>query len=262
MTFLPSRALVTGASSGIGLAFARRLAARDCDLVLVARRGERLEALADELTAAHGVRCQVIAFDLSVEHPGHRLLEQVGGEVDLVVNNAGFAVQGPFVEGEPGELVRVIAVDVRAVVDICRAFLPGMVERGGGSILNVSSTTAFQPVPSLAVYAAAKAFVVSFSQALWEETRRHGVTVLSLAPGPTRTEFFDVIGDEASVFGRFQTPDQVAAAGLRALDRRRTPPSVVSGAGNAVVARLVRVVPARVLTPVLAGMLRRAKASS
>jgi len=112
-------------------------------------------------------------------------------------------------------------------------------------------------VPTLAVYAAAKAFVVSFSQAVWQEARDTGVKVFSLAPGPTRTEFFDVIGGQASVFGSFQSADEVAATGLRALDRRHTPPSVVSGAGNAAMARFVSVVPARVVLPFVAGMMRR-----
>jgi short-subunit dehydrogenase len=262
VTLVASRALITGASSGIGLAFAHALAARGSDLVLVARRAERLDALASELQRTHGVRCQVITFDLAVDQPGRTLRARVEGDVDLVINNAGFAVQGPFVEGDPADFARVLAVDVRAVIDICHAFLPDMIERGRGSIINVSSTTAFQPVPSLAVYAAAKAFVVSFSQALWQEVREHGVTVLSLAPGPTRTEFFEVIGDQAAVFGRFQTADQVAATGLRALDRRSPPPSVVSGTGNALLARFVRLIPARVLIPFLAGMLRRSKRAS
>ncbi len=262
MTLVASLALITGASSGIGLAFAHALAARGCSLVLVARRAERLEALASKLQDTYGVRCQVIAFDLSVDHPGRTLRDRVEGDVDLVINNAGFAVQGAFVEGDSDDFARVIAVDVRAVVDICHAFLPGMIERGRGAIINVSSTTAFQPVPSLAVYAAAKAFVVSFSQALWQEVREHGVTVFSLAPGPTRTEFFEVIGDEAAVFGSFQTADQVAATGLRALARRSPPPSVVSGSGNAFLARVVSLAPARVLLPFLAGMLRRSKKKS
>jgi uncharacterized protein len=262
MTFSASLSLITGASSGIGLSFARALAARGSHLVLVARRADRLRALADELTASYGVKCQAISFDLSQEHAGRALLDRVEGDVDLIVNNAGFAVQGPFVEADAEAFAGVLAVDIRAVVDICRAFLPGMITRGRGAIINVSSTTAFQPVPTLAVYAAAKAFVNSFSQALWQETRQTGVKVFALAPGPTRTEFFDVIGDQASVFGSFQSPEQVVATGLRALDRRQTPPSVVSGAGNAAMARFVRVVPARVVLPVVAGMMRRSARAS
>ncbi|GAS96695.1 short-chain dehydrogenase/reductase SDR [Mycolicibacterium canariasense] len=254
--FRASRALITGASSGIGEAFAQALAQRGCDLVLVARRRDRLEALADQLEAKYGISCTRIAFDLSVEAAGSRLRQLVEGDIDLVINNAGFATQGPFLDGDARDYARVLAVDIGAVVDICHAFLPKMVQRRHGAIMNICSTTAYQPVPSLAVYAASKSFVLSFSQSLWYEAKRHGVKVFSFAPGPTRTEFFDVIGETATVVGRMQTADQVAAAGLRALDRRRTPPSAVSGTGNTVSAALARLVPRRVLMPALARSLR------
>lgn len=257
--FRASRALVTGASSGIGEAFTSALAARGCDLVLVARRQDRLDTLADQLEAKYGISCARIAFDLSVERPGSRLRELVDGDIDLLINNAGFATQGPFMEGDATDFARVLAVDVGAVVDICHAFLPDMVRRRHGAIMNVSSTTAYQPVPSLAVYAAAKSFVLSFSQSLWFEAKQHGVKVFSFAPGPTHTEFFDVIGETATVVGRLQNADQVATAGLKALDRRRTPPSAVSGAGNTVTAALARLTPRRVLMPALARSLRPVK---
>lgn len=256
-----ARALVTGASSGIGEAFARALAARGCDLVLVARRRDRLDLLSDELVTRHGISCTAVAFDLSAAHPGARLRAIVEGDVDVLINSAGFAIQGPFVEGGAEDYARVVAVDVGAVVDLCHAFLPEMTRRRRGAIVNVSSTTAYQPVPTLAVYAAAKAFVLSFSQSLWYETRQHGVTVFSLAPGPTHTEFFDVIGDTATAVGRMQSADQVAAAGLRALDRRWTPPSTVSGAVNSMSAALARLIPRRVLMPALARSLRPVKTS-
>lgn len=251
-----ARALVTGASSGIGEAFAKALAARGCDLVLVARRQDRLDKLSGELEATHGISCISVAFDLSVQRPGTQLRALVDGDVDLLVNSAGFATQGPFVEGDADDFARVLAVDVGAVVDLCHAFLPEMVRRRRGAILNICSTTAYQPVPTLAVYAAAKAFVLSFSQSLWYEARQHGVTVLSFAPGPTHTEFFDVIGETATAVGHLQSADQVAAAGLRALDRRWTPPSAVSGVGNSISAALARLTPRRVLMPALARSLR------
>ncbi len=251
-----ARALVTGASSGIGEAFAKALAARGCDLVLVARRQDRLESLAAELENRHGIVCTAVAFDLSVPHPGAALRALVEGDVDILINSAGFATQGPFLEGDADDYARVLAVDVGAVVDLCHVFLPEMVRRRRGAIVNVSSTTAYQPVPTLAVYAAAKAFVLSFSQSLWYEARRQGVTVFSFAPGPTHTEFFDVIGETATAVGRMQSADQVAAAGLRALDRRWTPPSAVSGVSNTVSAALARLVPRRLLMPALARSLR------
>ncbi|MDX1870669.1 SDR family oxidoreductase [Mycolicibacterium sp. 120266] len=254
--FSASRALVTGASSGIGKAFAHALATRGCDLVLVARRQDRLDVLADQLQETHGIDCARVPFDLAAEEPGSRLRQLVEGDIDLVVNNAGFATQGPFLDGDARDYARVLAVDIAAVVDICHAFLPAMIQRRHGAIVNICSTTAYQPVPSLALYAASKSFVLSFSQSLWYEAKPHGVKVFSFAPGPTHTEFFDVIGETATVVGRLQTADQVAAAGLRALDRRHTPPSAVSGVGNTVSAALARLVPRRVLMPMLARSLQ------
>lgn len=250
-TLPPPRALITGASAGIGEGFARALAARGSDLVLVARRADRLREIADELTASHGVDCAVVPFDLTTQNLGEELRSLVDGDIDLLINNAGFATQGPFVNTDPQEYRREIAVDVLAVVELSRAFLPAMIARGHGGVINVSSTTAFQPVPSMAVYSASKAFVLSFGQSLWYEARQHGVTAFTLAPGPTRTEFFDVIGDSATVVGSFQTPGQVVATGLRALDRRWTPPHVVSGRRNAVAAHLAGLAPRRILLPIL-----------
>ncbi|MGB3770535.1 MAG: SDR family oxidoreductase [Rhodococcus sp. (in: high G+C Gram-positive bacteria)] len=253
--YRPGRALVTGASSGIGAEFARALASRGSDLVLVARREDRLMTLADDLEATHGVRCRTVPLDLSEAASGRRLRDLVPENIDLVVNNAGFAVQGPFADGDPDDFERLVAVDIRAVVDICSAFLPDMIARRDGTIINVASTTAFQPVPTLAVYAAAKAFVLRFSQSLWYEAAQHGVRVFALNPGPTHTEFFDVIGESATATGTYQTPDDVVATAMRALDGRNTAPHVVSGRRNTVQATLASIVPARVLLPVLARML-------
>ena len=253
--YRPGRSLVTGASSGIGAEFARALAARGSDLVLVARREDRLTALANELEQNHGIHCRTVAWDLSEDASGRRLREIVPEQIDLVVNNAGFAVQGPFADGDADDFERLIAVDIRAVVDICSAFLPDMIDRRDGTIVNVASTTAFQPVPSLAVYAAAKAFVLSFSQSLWYESAQHGVRVFALNPGPTRTEFFDVIGDTAAAAGTYQTPAEVVATALRTLDARRSRPQVISGRRNTVQAIAAGLVPARVLLPTLARML-------
>lgn len=253
--YRPGRSLVTGASSGIGAEFARALAARGSDLVLVARREDRLTALANELEQNHGIHCRTVAWDLSEDASGRRLREIVPEQIDLVVNNAGFAVQGPFADGDADDFERLIAVDIRAVVDICSAFLPDMIHRRDGTIVNVASTTAFQPVPSLAVYAAAKAFVLSFSQSLWYESAQHGVRVFALNPGPTRTEFFDVIGDTAAAAGTYQTPAEVVATALRTLDARRSRPQVISGRRNTVQAIAAGLVPARVLLPTLARML-------
>lgn len=252
----PGRALVTGASSGIGAEFARALATRGSDLVLVARREDRLRELADELEAGQGIRCRTVSWDLSEPASGRGLREVVPERIDLVVNNAGFAVQGPFENGVADDFERLIAVDIRAVVDICSAFLPEMIARRSGTIVNVASTTAFQPVPTLAVYAAAKAFVLSFTQSLWYESAPHGVTVFALNPGPTRTEFFDVIGDTAAATGSYQTSTDVVATAMRALDARTSRPHVISGRRNTVQATMGGLVPTRLLLPVIARMLQ------
>jgi uncharacterized protein len=249
MTFTPKRSLVTGASAGLGVEFARMLAARGSALVLAARRTERLE----ELAASLDVEVRVITIDLSLPEAGKRLFD-AAGPVDLVVNNAGFGTHGALVDEAPERLAQEVALNVAAVVDITRAFLPPMIANGFGGIVNVASTAAFQPIPGMAVYGASKAFVLSFSEAVWAEARRHGVKVTALAPGATATEFFDVVGTSQAAVGRQQTPQQVIATALRALDRRSTPPYVISGAGNALAAWGTKLVPARLLGP-MAGRL-------
>jgi short-subunit dehydrogenase len=247
--FTPTRSLVTGASAGLGAEFARVLAARGSDLVLAARRTDRLE----ELAASLPVTVQVVTIDLALPEAGKRLFDQVG-PVDLLVNNAGFGTHGPLVDEAPERLAQEVALNVAAVVDATRMFLPAMIAKGFGGVLNVASTAAFQPIPGMAVYGASKAFVLSFSEAMWAEARKHGVKVTALAPGATATEFFDVVGTSQAAVGRQQSPQQVVAAAMRALDRRSTPPHVVSGAGNALAAWSTRLVPKRTLIP-MAGRL-------
>lgn len=255
--YQPTRTLITGASSGIGAAYAHAFAARGSDLVLVARRTDRLRALADELEAAHGIRAEVHTADLSLPGAGRALRGDVEGDIDAVINNAGFGVHSLLAETDPELLEREIAVDVTALVDVTRAFLPAMLEAGQGAIVNVASTAAFQPIPRMAVYGASKSFVLSFTRAVWDEARAHGVKVLAVAPGATRTEFFDVVGTESAAVGRYQTPEDVVRTTLRALDRRRTPPSVVSGAANAFAAWGTRFVPAGTLTTMAGRLVAR-----
>jgi short-subunit dehydrogenase len=256
VTFQPTRSLVTGASSGIGAAFARALAARGSDLVLVARRTDRLQALADELVAGHGIRAEVIGMDLSAEGVGSNLRDRVDGPIDLLVNNAGFGVHGPLATADIAALDRMIAVNIRALVELSRAFLPEMLERGAGGIVNIASTAAYQPLPGMAGYGASKAFVLSFTEALWQEARERGVKVLALSPGATESEFFEVVGNENGAVGAKQSAQQVVATGLRALDRRSTPPSVVSGGRNALTALSTRFTPKRLVIPVAARLMR------
>ena len=224
-----SAALVTGASSGIGAEIAKLLAARGYALVLVARRKERLLALARQLNEQHGVRVETISADLSKPTPRGRIpgrIEELGLDVEILVNNAGFATGGPFDKADPERELEQVRVLVEAPVALCSAFLPAMVERGRGAILNVASTAGMQPMPYSAGYSAAKAYMLNFSEALHQELRGHGVTVTALAPGPVETEFWNIAGWETasgksfehSVPGALISPEQAARAGVEGLE--------------------------------------------
>ncbi|NYV73548.1 SDR family oxidoreductase [Streptomyces sp. UH6] len=236
--------LITGASAGLGAEFARRLAARGSDLVLVARRRERLEELAAELRAHHRVQAHVVDMDLTTDAPGQALAAQVqrlGLRVTSLINNAGFATFGPFHQADPERLRQEIAVDVTAVADISRAFIEQLREGGRGVLVNVASMAAYQPNPRMALYGATKAFVLSLTEALWEESRGTGLRVLALSPGATRTEFFDVVGTMRAAGGsKLASPADVVSTALAALDRRNPPPSVIAGRMNQVAAALTR----------------------
>ena len=190
-------ALVTGASSGIGVAIAWELAARGHALILVARREERLKSLATELRDHHRVAAEPLAADLADPAERDRLVAEVnarGRIVEVLVNNAGYGSRGDFVSNERERMVGMVRLNIEAVVDLTARFLPGMVERGRGAILNVASTAAFQPMPGAANYAASKAFVLSFSEAIRTELRGSGVGVTAVCPGPVKTEFGEVAG--------------------------------------------------------------------
>jgi len=214
--------IVTGASSGIGEAFARRLAREGRSLVLVARRRERLEALA-ALLRGGPVEVAVVEADLRDPAAPGRIGSEVGRlgwEVAGLVNNAGLGFQASFAGTEPEKLEAMVEVNVGAVVRLCRLVLPGMQERKRGFVLNIASTAGFQPVPYFAVYAASKAFVVAFSEALHEEVREQGVVVAALCPGPVDTEFQKVAGMSPRFFARSQHVDEVVEAGMKLLRRR------------------------------------------
>jgi short-subunit dehydrogenase len=190
-------AIVTGASSGIGAAIARELAERGHAVTLVARREERLRSLADELRSEHGVEAGVIAADLADPESREALeleLARQGRYAEMLVNNAGFGSRGDFAANDMGRMTGMVRLNVEAVVELTSRFLPGMIQRGRGAIINVSSTSAFQPLPGAAVYAAGKAFVLSFSEAIRTELRGSGVTVTAVCPGPVKTEFIDAAG--------------------------------------------------------------------
>jgi len=258
MQFTHQTALVTGASSGIGAAFARELAGRGADLVLVARRIAALDDLAGQLRERHGVRVDALTADLGLPGAGQDLADRVaalGVGVDVLVNNAGFATHGDVADSPLPRLLEQVHLNCTAVVDLSARFLPAMAARGRGAIINVASTAGFQPVPHMAVYGATKAFVLSFTEALWAEARPSGVAVLALCPGATDTPFFDVAGEDA-VVGRRRTSEQVVATALRGLRRGR--PSIVDGAGNALVARLPRLLPRRAVLAIAERSLRAA----
>jgi short-subunit dehydrogenase len=253
-------ALITGASSGLGEEFARQLAARGADLVLVARRLDRLETLAAELRSEHGVAVTVLAADLSRPAAATQLAERIdslGLTIDSLVNNAGFATRNRFEHEDPARIAEEIDLNVGALVDLTRRFYPRLLASGRGALVNIASTGAYQPVPLMAVYGATKAFVLSFTEALWYESKGSGLKVLALSPGATRTEFFDVAGADARV-GAFQTPSQVVGLALRTLDRRNPPPSVISGAANRATTILTRLLSRRGLATVTGRITARA----
>ncbi|GAA2000258.1 SDR family NAD(P)-dependent oxidoreductase [Microbacterium ulmi] len=250
-------ALITGASAGLGAEYAEQFARRGTDLVLVARRTDRLDALAERLHAAHGVGAQVVGLDVGEPDAAARLraeLAERGIRVDHVVNNAGFGMKGALAAADAARLDEMVRVNVGAVVAITRAFLPDLLAAGRGTLVNIASNAAFQPCPSMAVYGATKAFVLSFTEAVSYEVRGTGVAVLAVCPGATRTEFFDVMGTEAIV-GSVQTAEQVVAATFGALERRNPPPSIVGGVLNRVNAKLAGIVPRRLALAVSARLL-------
>ena len=246
-------ALITGASAGLGAEFARQLAKRGRRLVLAARRKDRLEALASELGNARAV-----AADLAQPGAAAKLLADVaaaGETVEILVNNAGFGLGGRFAELSAERQREMIDLNVGALTELCRLAAPQMIERRSGAILNVASTAAFQPGPGMAVYFATKAYVLSFSEALHEELKPHGVKVSCLCPGPTRTEFGAVagFGEEGSFDRLAMEAGPVVATGLKGLERNRA--VVVTGLMNKIGAASTRFVP-RPIVRKIAGSLK------
>jgi len=236
------RALITGASGGIGEAFARQLAKRGHDLVLVARRRERMEKLAAELTGAHGVAVEVVEADLADDSAVATVEERLRrGDIDLLVNNAGFGTRGEFAGLPLARELEELDVNVRALMRLTHAALGPMVEHGRGAVINVASTGAFQPVPYMATYAATKAFVLHFSEALHEEVKGKGVTVTCLCPGAVRTEFQQVAGVDAERLRAWKDPDDVVRSALKAMTSRRA--ITVPGAVNVSLVAAVKLMP-------------------
>jgi hypothetical protein len=237
-------ALVTGASAGIGRALARALAARGMDVVLVARRAERLAALADELSAKHGVRAVAVPCDLAKPDAAEvveRGVREAGLCVGLLVNDAGAGAFGPFEAQAGARHAAMVDLNCRAPALLASTFLPGMLERGRGGLLFVASTAAYQPVPLLATYGATKAFDLSLAEALWAELAPKGIDVLAISPGFTRTELQALaVAEGVSKAGGEATPEEVAEAALEALGRG---PSFVHGTRNWLLSCAPRLLP-------------------
>ena len=251
--------LITGASSGIGEAFARRLAAEKHNLFLVARSEEKLRSLCDQLASKHGIEARYFAIDLTVDDADALIFQQTetaGIEIDWLINNAGFGSMGDFAELALKREAEMIELNVVALVKLTHRFLGPMRKRRSGTIINVSSGASFQPIPFFATYSATKAFVTSFTEAIAEENRPFGIHILALCPGRTDTRFFEAsqIDDPITVKG-VQTPEQVVDTALRALEHGKS--KVVSGWVNYLVASAVNILPNSLITRVAAKPLRK-----
>ncbi len=240
-------ALVTGASSGIGAEFARQLAARGMHLILTARRADLMEQLAEELRSKHATRCEIIACDLTRPGTVPDLLGEIqrrGIDVQLLVNNAGFGVVGEVDEAPIERLLELIQLNIAAMVELTYRVLPGMLARQNGAIINLSSLSAFQPVAYMGVYAASKAFVLHFTEALAIEVRNRKVALLAVCPGVTRTPFFDIAGAPGWLQKHTsQSPEDVVKTALNALARGKM--VIVPGWRNWLLTLLVRIAPRR-----------------
>ncbi|MBN1119575.1 MAG: SDR family oxidoreductase [Anaerolineae bacterium] len=245
-------ALITGASSGIGLELARQFAKDNYDLVLVARRKEKLDALAAELSDQHGIEVMVLPKDLSDPAAPceiHDELQQAGVEVEALVNNAGISVYGPLAESDCGKNLDVMQINVNALTHLTHLFLPAMVERGHGKIVNIGSTGSFAPGPLNSVYCATKAYVLSFTEAVAEELRGTGVTATVICPGATHTEFAGKYGvEDTPIFQHSMSAAQVAEIGYRAVRRGRR--VVVTGFRNQLLAYSIPFAPRSIVARV------------
>ena len=245
-------ALITGASAGIGATFAQELASRQIDLVLVARSAEKLQQLAARLQAQYQIQVYVLVHDLTVPEAAtaiHDTVKDKGLEIDLLINNAGFGDYGDFAERDGDRQVKMVQLNILALVDLTHKFLPGMRQRRSGSIINLASTAAFQPIPYFAVYAASKAFVLNFSEALWAENRKYGVRIVAVCPGPTETKFFKEANFpktfSETISKNYTSPQQVVREALQALEKNRS--SVIPGFTNKLSANAYRFLPRQAL---------------
>ena len=249
--------LITGASSGIGAAFAHKLAERGHNLLLVARSEENLVTACNEVGRSQSIRAEYVAMDISVPEAPSRLFEETlkrGLEIDFLINNAGFGSMGDFAQLDLDRELNMIDLNIRALTELTYRFLQPMRERKGGTIINVASTAGFQPVPFMGVYAATKAFVLSFSEALWEENRPYGIKVMALCPGVTDTNFFEASRMQRPPARTSQTSEEVVDVALRALARGKS--SVISGWTNKLMVESERLVPRKLVLRAAGAVLR------
>lgn len=244
----PTRVLITGASSGFGEEFAHRFAAAGSHVVLVARRADRLTALAGELESRHGITATPIPTDLAAPGAAARLVQELAERnlaVDGLINNAGFGIDGPFATSDPDRARELLQVNVVALTELTLLLLPRLLDAPAGILVNVASTASYQPVPGIALYAASKAYVRSLTEAVWAEARDRPLRVLTLCPGPTETEFFTVAGSERFKVGQVLPIADVIDAALSELDRGASRPSRIVGWRNALTAHAARIAPSR-----------------
>jgi short-subunit dehydrogenase len=249
--------LITGASSGIGEVFARKLAARGRNVLLVARSEDKLIRLCNELGRSNSIRAQYVALDLSEPDAAERLFaeaEKRGLTIDLLINNAGFGSMGDFSQLDLARELNMIDLNIKSLVDLTYKFLAPMRERKQGAIINVASTAGFQAVPFMATYAATKAFVLSFSEALWEENRPFGIQVMALCPGVTETNFFEAARGKKPPARVAQTPEQVVETALKGLGRGKS--HIISGWTNFFMTQSERLAPRTLVTRVAGRMMR------
>ena len=249
--------LITGASSGIGAAFARKLASRGRNVFLVARSEDKLIALCNELGRLTSIRAQYLALDLQQPDAAAQLFEETTKrelEIEMLINNAGFGSMGDFNKLDLNRELEIIQLNITALVDLTHRFLQPMRDRKRGTIINVASTAGFQGVPYMATYAASKAFVLSFSEALWDENRQHGVHVMALCPGVTDTNFFEAAGIDRPPMRTIQTPEEVVETALRSLHRKKM--TVISGWTNLFTVEAERFFPRSFVTKVAGKALR------
>jgi short-subunit dehydrogenase len=249
--------LITGASSGIGEVFARRLAARGRNVLLVARSEDKLITLCNEIGRSNSIRAQYVALDLSLPESPARLFEEAekrGLSIDLLVNNAGFGSFGEFSKADLARELNMIDLNIKALVELTYRFLQPMRELRQGAIINVASTAAFQAVPFMGTYAATKAFVLSFSEALWEENRPFGIRVMALCPGVTDTNFFEAAHGQKPPARTSQTPEEVVETALRGLAHGKS--HIVSGWSNRAMIEAERLAPRSLVTRMAGRMMR------